>query len=483
MPDAPTKTRILILGAGFGGTYCALRLDKTLARRDDCEVCLVDRDNFILFTPMLHEVAASDLDPADIVNPIRKLLQHVTFYEALVESIDLDAKSVEVSYGFPRKRRTLPYDQLVIGLGSSTKFFDEQTAQNAVEMKTLGDAMFLRNRMIGILESATVEDDPAERRRLLTFVVAGGGFAGVETIGAMNDFLRDALQYYPKLDPAMLRVILAHHGDVLLPEFSPKLGKYTEGKLRDAGIDVRLKTGVKTYDGRTVTLDQGDPVPAGTLLWTAGVTPDRIVAGLPLTKDKGRIVTDGCMRSVDRPEVWVVGDAAAVPDPYHPGKPYTSTAQTAIRQGPRLAKNIEAVVLKQGECRPFKYRLMGQLAAIGQRRGTAEIFGIRFSGFLAWFMWRTIYLSKLPRLEKKIRVGVSWALDLFFSRDLVQIFTLKDIQRVTAFGIRNQLGPTSQSSPAPGHSDSPPDGGDKPTAGGEHTPQPPGEPATLTAAT
>ena len=451
MPDAVKKTRILILGAGFGGTYAAMRLDKTLARRDDCEVCLVDRDNFTLFTPMLHEVAASDLDPSDIVNPIRKLLKHVTFYEALVESIDLDAKSVEISYGFPRKRRRLGYDQLVVGLGSSTKFFDEQTRTNAVEMKTLGDALFLRNRMIGTLESATVEEDPEEQRRLMTFVIAGGGFAGVETVGAMNDFLRDALQYYPKVDAKMLRIVLCHHGDVLLPEFDPKLGRYTGEKLRAAGIDVRLKTGVKTYDGKVVQLDPGEPIPAGTLLWSAGVAPDRLVTALPLKKDKGRIVVDACMRSVERPEVWVVGDAAAVPDASDGNKPFPATAQAAIRQGPRLARNIEAVVLGTGEPKPFKYKMMGQLAAIGQRTGTAQVFGFRFSGFIAWFMWRTIYLAKLPGLEKKIRVGIAWGLDLFFSRDLVQIFTLKDIQRVTAFGMRNQLGPTAEATPAPGH--------------------------------
>jgi NADH dehydrogenase len=451
MAETTKKTHILILGAGFGGTYAALRLDKTLARRDDCEVCLVDRDNFTLFTPMLHEVAASDLDPSDIVNPLRKLLRHVTFYEALVESIDLDARSVVISYGFPRKHRTLGYDHLVVGLGSSTKFFDEQTRTHAVEMKTLGDALFLRNRMIGTLESATVEEDPEEQRRLMTFVIAGGGFAGVETVGAMNDFLRDALRYYPKVDPTMLRVVLCHHGDVLLPEFDPKLGHYTADKLRQAGIDVRLQTGVKTYDGRVVQLDPGEPIPAGTLLWSAGVAPDRIVQGLPLKKNKGRIVVDTCMRSVDRPEVWGIGDAASVPDVTNGDKPHPATAQAAIRQGPRLAKNIEAVVLGTGEPRPFKYKMMGQLAAIGQRNGTAQVFGFRFSGFLAWFMWRTIYLSKLPGIEKKVRVGIAWGLDLFFSRDLVQIFTLRDIQRVTAFGIRNQLGPSSQAAPAPGH--------------------------------
>ena len=434
------KTRVLILGAGFAGTYCALRLEKTLAKRDDCEVTLVDRDNFTLFTPMLHEVAASDLDPSDIVNPIRKMLKRVTFYEALVDSIDLHAKQVRISFGFPREVRTLAYDHVVIGLGSSTKFFDKQTQTYAVQMKTLGDALFLRNRMIGMLEAANVCEDDTKRRQKLTFVIAGGGFAGVETTGAMNDFLRDALQFYPRLDPRMLRVILVHPGEVLLPEFSPKLGHYTGDKLRQAGIDVRLKTKVKTYDGEHVLLDPGEPIAAGTLLWAAGVTPDRLVEGLPLRKEKGRLVVDACMQSVDLPGVWAAGDAAAVPDASDGGRAYPATAQAAIRMGPRLAKNIEAAVLG-GQAKPFKYKMIGQLAAIGQRRGTAQVFGLTFSGFIAWVMWRTIYLSKLPGVEKKLRVGIAWMLDLFFSRDLVQIFTVKDIERVTAFGVRQGLAP------------------------------------------
>jgi NADH dehydrogenase len=437
------KTKILILGAGFGGTYAALRLEKTLAKRDDCEVTLVDRSNFILFTPMLHEVAASDLDPSDIVNPIRKMLRRVTFFEAVVERIDLDRKEVEICFGFPRQSRVLEFDHLVMALGSTTKFFDEETSKNAVEMKTLGDALFLRNRMIGVMESANVTDDEVIRRRLLTFVVAGGGFAGVETIGAMNDFLRDAIRFYPRLDPKLLRVVLVHPGEVLLPEFSKPLGEYTGKKLSKAGIDVRYKTKVATYDGAVVTLDPGEPIEAGTLLWTAGVAPDRLVEQLPLKKEKGRIVVNGFLQSDERPGIWAVGDAASVPNPHDGGKPYAATAQAAIRQGTVLAKNIEAVVLG-GTQKPFTYRVIGQLAAIGQRTGTAQIFGLRFSGFFAWFLWRGTYLWKLPRLEKKIRVGIAWALDLVFSRDLVQLITVKDIMRITKFGVRYQLGPTPE---------------------------------------
>jgi NADH dehydrogenase len=450
MPDVK-KTKILILGAGFGGLYAALRLDRTLAKREDCEVTLVDRSNFTLFTPMLHEVAASDLDPSDIVNPIRKMLRNVLFYEAAVQSIDLHAKQVVIQFGLNDHHRTLGYDHIVLSLGSSTRFFDEQTRQHAVEMKTLSDAMFLRNRMIGLLESATVEEDSAVRRRLLSFVVAGGGFAGVETIGAMNDFLRDAIKSYPRLDRNLLRITLVHPGKVVLPEFSPSLGAYTTERLREAGIDVRLNTKVKRYNGEVVEIDPGEPITAATLLWTAGVAPSPLIQGLPLKQEKGRIVVNGCMQSEEMPGVWAVGDAAAIPDPFHDNKPYPATAQNAMRQGKVLAKNIEAVVLGEGrQQKPFKYRILGQLAAIGQRRGAANILGVNFSGFIAWFLWRSAYLSKLPRLEKKLRVAFGWTIDLFFSRDLVQLITVEDLRRITEFGLRHQLGPktTKQEEPA-----------------------------------
>jgi NADH dehydrogenase len=433
-------TKILILGAGFGGLYAALRLDRTLARQPDCEVILVDKDNFTLFTPMLHEVAASDLDPSDIVNPIRKMLRHVTFYRAEVEKIDLHGRQVVIRFGLPVRDRTLAFDHLVLALGSSTRFFDDITRANAVQMKTLGDAMFLRNRMIAVLESATVEEDAAIRRRLLTFVVAGGGFAGVETIGAMNDFLRDAIKSYPTLDVNLLRVILVHPGNVLLPEFSKSLGQYTEVCLKNAGIDVRLKTKVKQFDGQKVELDPGEPIVAGTLLWTAGVAPPELIQDLPLKKEKGRIVVNGCMESEEIRGVWVLGDSAHIPNPHDDGKPYAATAQAAIRQGTVLAKNIEAVILGGNrKQKPFTYKVIGQLAAIGQRRGAAQLLGFNFSGLFAWFLWRTTYLAKLPRLEKKLRVAFGWTIDLIFSRDLVQVFTLDDVKRMASIGVRHQL--------------------------------------------
>ncbi len=440
MPES-TPTRILILGAGFAGLYAALRLEKTVARNPNCQVTLVDKTNFMLFTPMLHEVAAGDLEASDIVNPVRKMLKRTTFYEAAVESIDLANKSVTIRFGIDRHRE-LKYDHLVIALGSQTRFFDDSVRANALQMKTLGDAVFLRNRVIALLEAAHVEEDDAARRRMLTFVVAGGGFSGVETVGAMNDFLRQALRFYPQLNPSLLRIYLIHANDVLLPQYDNRLGRYTADRLRHSGIEVQLQTKILSYDGQSVKLDSGQSIEASTLIWTTGVIPPPVVQSLPMKKEHGRVVVNATMESPEFPNVWVAGDCAHIPGP--DGKPYPTTAQHAIRQGHVLAKNIEAALANRPENKkPFVYRTLGQLAAIGHHRGVAQILGFNFSGFIAWWLWRSTYLYKLPRLEKKIHVALKWTLDLFFARDLVQLLTLDDVKRMSSFAAKHQLTTTT----------------------------------------
>jgi NADH dehydrogenase len=439
MTPSNGKTRIVVLGGGFGGLYASLYLERTVARDPAVEVTLINETNFILFTPMLHEVAASDLDMSNIVNPIRKMLRRSRFIEAIVEKIDLADKKVTIGYGLPRQRRDIEYDFLLIALGSETRFVNGSgLKENAVSIKTLDDAVFLRNRMIALLEAASIETDEALRARRLTFVVAGGGFAGVETIGAMNDFLRDSMRYYPTLSPDMLRVILVHPSEVLLPEFSPALGRYTETCLKRSGIDVRTHTKVKGFEHFRVMLEpadekQPDGIPAGTLVWAAGVTPPPVIEALSVPKEKGRVIVDACMELESHPGVWVIGDSAAIPDP-KTGKPYPATAQHAIRQGKSVAINIEHKLRGRPQ-RPFRYAMLGQLAAIGQRRGVANILGMNFSGFFAWFLWRTIYLSKLPRFEKKLRVALDWTLDLFFDKDNVQFITLRQAEQLHRPGI------------------------------------------------
>lgn len=426
-PAAPGR-RVLILGAGFGGVYTALHLDKTLAAEPGAEVTVVGAENFMLFTPMLHEVAASDLAPGDIVNPLRRMFRHVRFLEAEVERIDLETRRVTVAYGAGAKRRELAYDQLVIAAGSEDNFFgDAGLEARAVTMKTLTDAMLLRNRMIALLEGAALETDETQRRAMLTFVVAGGGFAGVETIGAVNDFVRDSLRWYPGLREEEVRVVLVHPREVILPELGESLGRYAHRKLAARQVEILTNTRVTGYQDERVELDHGEPIPASTLIWTAGVTPGRLVGDLPCKKEHGRLVVNGFLELVEHPGVWALGDCAWAVDP-DTGKPFPTTAQHASRQGKTVAGNIVASLRGEPQ-RAFRFKMLGQLAAIGQRTGVAQILGFRFSGLIAWWMWRIVYLAKLPRLEKKVQVALHWIMDAFFAKDVTQFLTVRGIEQ------------------------------------------------------
>ena len=415
-------TRILILGGGFGGLYTALHLDKTLAREADVEVMVVNRENFFLFTPMLHEVAASDLDITHIVNPIRKMLRRVKFFNGTVERIDLQGKYVVVSHGTEHHHHELPYDHLVLALGSITNFYNlPGLGERSLTMKSLGDAIGLRNRLIEHLEEADFECVLGARDHLLTFVVAGGGFAGVETVAGVNDFLREVVAFYPHLGGALLRIVLIHPGPVILPELGEKLGLYAQKKLAERGIEILVNTKVDGLVDEGVVLSDGRVIKANTLVWTAGTSPNPLLTVLPCAKERGRVRVDEYLEVAGWPGVWALGDCAFIPDP-RTGQPYPPTAQHALRQGKVLAQNITAAV-RGGRKKPFVFNTIGQLAAIGRRTGVARIFGCNFSGFLAWWLWRTIYLSKLPRFEKKLRVMLDWTLDLVFSKDLVQFTT------------------------------------------------------------
>jgi len=414
-----TKKKILILGGGFGGVYAALRLQKKLARDADVEITLVGRENFFLFTPMLHEVAASDLEVTDIVTPIRSLLKHANFYCGDVDAIDLPNKCVTVSHGYEPHSHTLHYDFLILALGSTTNFFKlPGVEENAVTMKSLADAIRLRNLLIDHLEEADTECASESRGGLMTFVVAGGGFAGIETIASVNDFVRDSLKFYPYVRPADVKVIVAHPGDVILPELGPELGAYAQGKLRERGIEVLTRTKVSAATAQGVTLSDGRHVPCRTLIWTAGTAPHPILGTLPCRCDRGRVVVNEFLEVEGWPGVYAVGDCAVVPDA-RTGKPHPPTAQHALREGRVAADNLVAAI-RGGRKKPFDFVTLGQLAAIGHRTGVAKVFGLKFSGFIAWWLWRTIYLAKLPSLEKKVRVAISWTLDLLFPRDLVR---------------------------------------------------------------
>ena len=423
-------TRIVIAGGGFAGLYAAMHFNKRLARRSDVEVTLISRENFILFTPMLHEVAAGDLYPGDIVNPLRRILRHMKFIDADVQAVDLNARRIHCIASVADRELEFEFDHLLLTLGSETNFFNMDGVRDwSVTMKSLTDAALLRNRMVALLEEASLQSDETARRQLLTFVTAGGGFSGTETTGAVNDFVRETVRYYPQLREELIRVVVVHPGNFILPELGEELGRYAERKLRERKVEVIKGPRVANYDGVVVTLSDGTSIPAATLIWTAGVKPSPVIASLPCEKVRGRLLVSEYLAVTGVPGLWAAGDCAAVPilntENFHP-----PTAQHGLREGVTVAKNIEATILDRS-LRPFRYKMMGQLASIGHRTGVAMVFGIKFSGFIAWWFWRSVYLMKLPRLAKKLRVMVSWTLDLFFGQEIEQMITVRDIEALS----------------------------------------------------
>ena len=417
------RKRILILGGGFAGLTVAMELEKKLAKDPSVEITLVNRENFFLFTPMLHEVAASDLDLTAIVNPARKLLRRAHFLAGEVNQIDIEQRRVVVSHGFDQHHHTLTFDFLVLGLGSITNLYGIPGLQEyALTMKTLGDAMRLRNHLIAHLEEAD-SDCCKVKEPLLTFVVAGGGFAGVETVAGINDFVRGALRSYPNLTEDMLRIVLVHSGPVILPELDERLGSYARRKLAARKVEVRLNTKVEAFSGRAIRLSDGTTIDTNTLVWTAGTSPNPLLETIPCAKERGRLLVTESLELQDWPGVWALGDCSAIPDRRRGGF-YPPTAQHALRQGKVVAHNVIAAV-RGTKQKPFAFSTIAQLAAIGRRTGVANILGLNFSGFIAWWLWRTIYLSKLPRFEKKLRVAFDWTLDLIFSKDCVQFLDIR----------------------------------------------------------
>jgi NADH dehydrogenase len=427
------RTRILVLGGGFAGVYAARHLERLLGSDPSVELTLVSRDNFFLFTPMLHEVAASDLDITHIVSPLRQLLRRTAVIVGDVGAIDPAARRVTITHGFEPHDHELEYDHLVVTLGSTTNFYGLPGLEShALTMKTLGDAMHLRNRVIATLEEASTECG-GNASGLLTFVVAGGGFAGVETIAAVGDFIHEALRYYPRIDKTRIRLVLVHSGDLILPELGPALGAYAQRNLIARGFEILTKARVASVTPEDVALADGRRIPSRLVVWTAGTSPHRLIGDLPCTLQNGRLVVDDTLAVPGWPGMWSLGDCAVVPDA-RTGKPYPPTAQHALREAKVVAENI-AATLRGRPLRRFHFTTIGQLAAIGRRTGVARVFGVNFSGFFAWWLWRTIYLGKLPRLEKKVRVAIDWTLDLLFAKDFVQFLTVRaPVQSTSATG-------------------------------------------------
>jgi NADH dehydrogenase len=417
------RKRILVLGGGFAGVETVRRLERLFGRDQSVELALVSRDNFFLYTPMLHEIASCEIDITHIVSPLRTLLRRTQVIIGDVVGIDLSRRRVEVTHGLDAHPHVLEYDHLVIALGSTTNFYGLPGLQeHALTMRTLGDAIHLRNRLIATLEEADTECAGGDDA-LLTVVVAGGGFAGVETLAAVNDFVRDAARFYPRLNPDRIRMVLVHSGPQILPELGDHLGAYAQAKLLVRGIEIITDVRVTAVTEDTVQLSDGRRIHSRLLVWTAGTSPPPLLATLPCRSAQGRLVVEEHLRVSGWDNVWALGDCAIVPD-RRTGRAHPPTAQHALREARLAARNIAAALRGEG-LQAFDFNTIGQLAAIGRRTGVARIFGMNFSGFVAWWLWRTIYLSKLPRLEKKVRVALDWTLDLIFPKDFVQFLTVR----------------------------------------------------------
>jgi NADH dehydrogenase len=413
------RTRVLIAGGGFGGVYAALRLQQRLKRRRDVEVTLVSRENFFLLTPMLPQVAASGIDTRHIVVPLRRICPRVTFFEAEVESIDIAARTVSIAHAHGPRRR-LDYDHLVLALGGVTNFFGIPGVEDySLTIKTLGDAIRLRNRALDMLEQAEMEEDPARRKRLLTFVVVGAGFAGVETAAELDVFIRKASTLYHAFGPGDIKVTLVDGGARILPDLRERLGDITKRTMERRGMDIKLGVFVKSADAGGVELADGTRIAANTIVWAGGVAPHPLIARLPLLTERGRVTADSNLAVAGHAGLWAIGDCAAI-RPAGGGKPDPPTAQHAVRMGPHVADNILASIDGR-PLRPFEYQMIGQMANLGEHQAVAMLGGLQVAGFPAWWIWRTYYLSRLPTLERKIRVAIDWTLDLVFPRDIVKL--------------------------------------------------------------
>ena len=425
-------TRILILGSGFAGIEVLKRLQRKFQKKSNIDITLVSRDNFLLFTPMLHEVSSGMIEVRHIVTPIRTFCKKANFYEANVQSIDLQNKKVVITHEIGKQseptshdQHVLEYDYLVIALGSETNFFGmEDIERHSFTMKTIDDAIVLRNHVINILEQASLEQENSNlRKSLLTFVVVGGGFGGIETVGELNDFVKETVrEFYKNISMADIKIILVNSHDKILPELGEELGNFALQKLKENGVQFIMNTHVKGATASTAKLDNGTVIATYTLVWTAGVSPSEVISNLPCDHDEHhRIVCNNYLElSGYEGQVYALGDCASITDP-HTGKPYPPTAQHAIRQGKAAAKNVISSIEGKTKKQKFDYKTKGMMAEIGKRTGVAILLGFKIHGFIAWWLWRTFYLANLPTIKKKLKVIGDWTMDLLFKPDVSMI--------------------------------------------------------------
>ena len=411
--------RIVILGGGFGGAYTARHLEKLWRGSGELKITLISRDNYFLMTPLLFEAASGVLEPRHTVNPLRPFLKTSQFVEGEISGVDFGKRVVSVKAANADGITDFEYDHLVLALGGVTNLSLIPGAEQAITFKTLGDAIYLRNRVIRLFESADVEKDPIRRKAQLTFVVIGAGLVGLELMGELTEFVSNVAEVYRNVRKEEISFEMIEAGPKIAPEFDEKLADYSGNLLKSRGVKIRTSTRVKAIHGGEIELEDGQRIAAETIVVATGVSPNPLLSKLNVTKNaKGRADVDATMRVKQMENIWALGDCASIPDPT--GKPYPPLAQHALREAKVLAANITAVIRNQ-QPQPFVYSSKGTLAALGHFKGAGQVYGINIHGFLAWWIWRTYYLMRMPPWSRRLRIIIDWTVALFFRNDVVQL--------------------------------------------------------------
>jgi NADH dehydrogenase len=410
-------SRIVVLGGGFGGVTLTRRLERLCGGRLGVEVTLVSRDNAFVLTPLLFEACSGRLELRHCAQPIRPALRRARFVEATVASVDVAGRVVH-AVAPDGESYEIPYDQLVVALGAETNETLIPGSPEAFTFKSMTDALVLRNHVIEQFERADAATDPAIRRRALTLAVIGGGLVGVELLGELTAFADDVLRYYPRIRRDELHFHLFEAGPRILPEVDPALGRVATRVLERRGADIRASTPVRAIEPGRVQLSN-ESIDAGTVVLAAGIVPSAVAAAMAVAHDeRGRIAVDATMRSRSHPEIWALGDNAAIPSPG--GRPYPPLAQHAVREAGQLARNI-AAVLHGREPEAFVFRSLGTMASLGHSRAVAQVLGVRLTGFVAWWLRRTYYLMQMPRWDRRLRIVLDWTVALFFRPDITKV--------------------------------------------------------------
>jgi NADH dehydrogenase len=398
----------LVLGGGFAGSYVARLLGKRGAT-------IVSRENFMLYTPILPEAASGTLEPRHVVVPLRMMCRHAELVLGRATALDLGSRSVDVETEVGPAR--IRYERLVVALGAVARTLPiPGLAEHALGFKSLADAIHLRNHVLRQLELADATLTADDAKRHLSFVFVGAGYAGVEALAELSDLLRDTARFYPRLKNVRQRWVLVDAAPKILPEIPKRLGDYAAKELWKRGVDIRVSTTLEAVEEHAAVLSDGTRLEAETVVWTAGVKPNPLLAkfGLPLDQ-RGRVIVEPTLEVAGLDDVWALGDCARVPNEATPQSFDPPTCQHALRQARRLVKNLT------GTPRPYRYRMLGQVATLGRHKGIADVLGLRLRGFLGWFVTRTYHLYQLPLLTRKLRVVTDWTVSLFFRRDIAEL--------------------------------------------------------------